>query len=1085
MNKRITALILALCLFLPITLLPMDASAQTTYSAGSYFKDQLTSSQLIFYNGLKSMYEDGSLKTGTGSYDVTESLTQARLSEYAGGNQTLAADFLAARDAFSQDHCDLFYVDFAKLTFRVGVKDNIYVAYLSNGTNADYYRSSFTNAQQVDEALAAAWAKKQEIISDIKESLALKQDEYQERASEIVTKAHLMLLQKVQYSYPSETLTDVHGIYGTLVGGYANCEGYARTLKWILDDFGIPTVLVTGIAENSLGINEEHMWNYIKAGDYWYATDATWDDPVGQNVVKDTYLMRGSALMSTNHYASSRLTPIGREFQYPELSDMDYIVRMTQDYFDTNSDSDRGLVVTSKPGTDSGGDNFTDFHITYNGMDLFTAEKQGFNIAARVMYTISGDSDAQAAALYGAVPVALYPLNQESDVLISDTVSGNTVSGNIATDNTISGNASAPSGRTLPSDGSTRTSPVPGEESIDVGPWYQLSAFAIPTIEGESIMRIFRKCFIQFSVTREMSGDLAAYDIDLSEPQYHLALTEKLYTPYFSSYVVPPFIRKSSPMLGLAIKPSRQHYVVEFDEKLVKVDPDKEITINVSTTEPHIKYQVENLTLRESSFTIGKVTNPSTIVEFDFTPDDTFQGYVNKYTLQLENCAGQKSNKAPNPIPIATTYPMNVPCPCYVAQGSVADAFVVALPTLVVNDELDIFDYDSPGRKSALDIRLMATVPGQETQDALLGSLADSQLNPGTINSSATYDLSLSCQGMAAKLKSSAKYNVTIALPYPEGFHYQDHANVEFKAYHYKLVDGKYVPEELVCKITPKGLIILADSFSPFTVAVVDKGAPSDFANKLIEVETKTLGGNVTTSIDSQTIGASGLYLTNEEDKVKAFLIKADSGYMIDRLLVDGKEITLPGGTDQYSCEFQYDTMNADSTLQVYFIAQSVKEKEKGEGFAAVIPALNEDMNPKPTPVPTPEPSPVPTPEPSPGPGQSQDQGGSTPSSQDVINTSANVPKSPKTDTVPDTGEEFPIHTSGAKPDKDSSENIPTGTQNPSASLAAAASRLSQPSGSNLTVFCSFGSLALAMVLCSAVLFFKMKRTDSISEDQF
>ncbi len=59
------------------------------------------------------------------------------------------------------------------------------------------------------------------------------------------------------------------------------CEGYARALKVLCDRSGIPCVLVDGMATNSSGNGEAHMWNYVQADDgNWYAVDVTWNDPV-------------------------------------------------------------------------------------------------------------------------------------------------------------------------------------------------------------------------------------------------------------------------------------------------------------------------------------------------------------------------------------------------------------------------------------------------------------------------------------------------------------------------------------------------------------------------------------------------------------------------------------------------------------------------------------------------------------------------------------------------------------------------------------------------------------------------------------
>ncbi|MBQ7460866.1 MAG: hypothetical protein IJS63_01230 [Bacteroidaceae bacterium] len=58
------------------------------------------------------------------------------------------------------------------------------------------------------------------------------------------------------------------------------CEGYARALKVLCDEMGIPCILMSGIVIDGEGNTGAHMWNYVQMEDKkWYAVDVTWDDP--------------------------------------------------------------------------------------------------------------------------------------------------------------------------------------------------------------------------------------------------------------------------------------------------------------------------------------------------------------------------------------------------------------------------------------------------------------------------------------------------------------------------------------------------------------------------------------------------------------------------------------------------------------------------------------------------------------------------------------------------------------------------------------------------------------------------------------
>ena len=68
------------------------------------------------------------------------------------------------------------------------------------------------------------------------------------------------------------------------------CEGYAKMFKVLCKESEIPCIIVTGVA-GTTGSKENHMWNYVKIGDYWFLVDCTWDD---QDPLTFEYLMAGT-----------------------------------------------------------------------------------------------------------------------------------------------------------------------------------------------------------------------------------------------------------------------------------------------------------------------------------------------------------------------------------------------------------------------------------------------------------------------------------------------------------------------------------------------------------------------------------------------------------------------------------------------------------------------------------------------------------------------------------------------------------------------------------------------------------------------
>lgn len=67
-------------------------------------------------------------------------------------------------------------------------------------------------------------------------------------------------------------------IYGALVKGQANCEGYARSMQYLLEKLGVQCRVIVGTATNSNEKTEGHMWNVVTIDSKDYNLDTTWDD---------------------------------------------------------------------------------------------------------------------------------------------------------------------------------------------------------------------------------------------------------------------------------------------------------------------------------------------------------------------------------------------------------------------------------------------------------------------------------------------------------------------------------------------------------------------------------------------------------------------------------------------------------------------------------------------------------------------------------------------------------------------------------------------------------------------------------------
>ena len=106
--------------------------------------------------------------------------------------------------------------------------------------------------------------------------------------------------------YDKERLADKtipavsYGAYGVLVNQIAVCQGYALAYKYLLNEFGINSYIVTSDKMN-------HAWNLVEIDGALYQVDATWDDPTwdkpGQ--VRHSYMLQSDEEFQKSYYEHS------------------------------------------------------------------------------------------------------------------------------------------------------------------------------------------------------------------------------------------------------------------------------------------------------------------------------------------------------------------------------------------------------------------------------------------------------------------------------------------------------------------------------------------------------------------------------------------------------------------------------------------------------------------------------------------------------------------------------------------------------------------------------------------------------------
>ena len=78
-----------------------------------------------------------------------------------------------------------------------------------------------------------------------------------------------------------------YSAYAALINGTSVCQGYAGLLYRMLLEVGVDCRVIPGKGIGGIG-PEDHAWNIVRLGDFYYNVDATWDD----GTKSDIYTLR-------------------------------------------------------------------------------------------------------------------------------------------------------------------------------------------------------------------------------------------------------------------------------------------------------------------------------------------------------------------------------------------------------------------------------------------------------------------------------------------------------------------------------------------------------------------------------------------------------------------------------------------------------------------------------------------------------------------------------------------------------------------------------------------------------------------------
>lgn len=463
----------------------------------------------------------------------------------------------------------------------------------------------------------------------------------------------------------------------------------------------------------------------------------------------------------------------------------------------------------------------------------------------------------------------------------------------------------------------------------EYSPWGYLlpDVYTFEDTDTELNLRVANAQYIEFAVTSEPPGNYKENSVEglrrltfHGDPLLFDAQTEVLYNPN-GTYVAPPYVRKAAPSLTSDIAVGKTHHVqVEFYEELKLAEGAKagvEVDVWEEGTTALAYCRVENF-----------AWDGSRTISFDFTPSEMWLDDSVNYRFQVTGLIGVESEKTPKGFSYKASAKRSV-C-AYRSKGYYWNIF--GRPQLLENSDLsqkDLKSWKAEGGDVTLGmmsgLTLVASAPAHKQTDTM-NSLLEAELGSVPLKSE-TYNIRLlTCNQNILHTGTS----VRLSLGFPSGYGPNDEG-VTYKAYHFKRDEyGEIIGlEEIPCTVTRYGLVIQCTSFSPFAiVAVPDSGANAKTSKSI--VLSNTQGGRIS--------GADSDIFTLEAGQEKQLTIQADSGYVIDAVVVGGdyQQIT---DNKSMAVSAKYKDLSDGDIIEAQFVAETVYKQELARGETAVQPA--------------------------------------------------------------------------------------------------------------------------------------------------
>ena len=244
---------------------PTQESLLINEAPSFFYYDNLTGNAKGFYEAIDMLCEDPTSTDHLVKMTINTTVT----------TEDLMRDIALARLALQYDHPEYFWL-YDGIETDIDARGNTQAVYLTLTKPYDNYEKemkAFNDATKAFLDDIDLDAPDQEVAMAIHDKLC-----------DLVSYDYDVMAKAESSTTDEPALDFAHTAYGSLVqnsSGEKNmavCDGYSLAYEYLLQQAGIESAVVVGIAGASEAEAGYHAWNIVKLDGDWYEVDSTWDD---------------------------------------------------------------------------------------------------------------------------------------------------------------------------------------------------------------------------------------------------------------------------------------------------------------------------------------------------------------------------------------------------------------------------------------------------------------------------------------------------------------------------------------------------------------------------------------------------------------------------------------------------------------------------------------------------------------------------------------------------------------------------------------------------------------------------------------